>query len=160
MAKRAKVQLSAALKIFLFLASAILINVGMAILLYISVTQKVFINVLVGWKGMNLGSLDKMYSRFTRLLEQMTSALYIPGYLVNAALYPLYLLYQLTGLINVDFIYNLLTVACEGAKSPIELFIISLALGVAILFVESHYGILWSVTLQDMNQSIFINYWI
>ena len=158
--KLRKTERSAALKIFLFVSSAIFINIGMALLLCISVTQKVFINVLVGWKGMKLGSLDEMFSRFTRLLEQLAFALYIPDYLLNTVMFPFYILYRLIEFINFDFMFKLLSVACEGAKSPIELFIISLALGVAILFVESHYGIIWSVTLQDMNRSIFVNYWI
>ena len=158
--KKSKAEPSPLLKMCLFLASAFLINVGMGVLQFLYVGQKVFINVLVGWKGMNLGSLDQMFSKFTHLVELLTVTLHIPSYILRTLLYPFYLLYRFTDLLNVDFIYNLLTVTCEGAKSPIELFIISLALGVAILFVESHYGLLWSVTLQDMNQSKFVCHWI
>ena len=158
--EKSSAEMSALPKMCLFLGSAILINVGMAVFQFVTVVQKVFINVLVGWKGMNLGNLDIMFSRFTQLLERLTFTLHIPDDLMNALMYPFYLLYQLTNVVNINFIYKLLTVTCEGAKSPIELFIISLALGVAILFVESHYGILWSVSLQDMNQAIFVNYWI
>ena len=57
-----------------------------SLLLCISVEQKLFINVLVGWKGMNLGRLDEMFSTPTRLLQNLTFAPDIPGYLLNAAL--------------------------------------------------------------------------
>jgi hypothetical protein len=86
-----------------------------------------------------------MFSKFKYVLEQITSTLHLPADVLRTSLDPFYLLYQLSNVFDISFIYKLLTVTCEGAKSPIELFIISLALGVAILFVESNYGIIRSV---------------
>ena len=132
----------------------------MAIFLFLSLLQKAFFNVLIGWKGLGLGSLSGMFIKFSNLVGQLTVTLHIPIILVEIALYPFLFLYKIADFADVDTFYQLLTVTCQGAKAPIELFIDSFVLGVAVLFIKSNYSILWSLTLQEMNKSIAVKYWI
>ena len=95
---------------------------------------------MIGWKALNLGSLSVMFSKFIQLVEQLTAVFQIPPYVIRGLMYPLILICQLAELFDIDLLYDLLTVTCEGAKSPIELFIDSFVLGVAILFINSKYN--------------------
>ena len=155
-----KRKLSPTAKVYIFLSSAIFIVMGVAIYLFVSVIRKVFFNVLIGWKGMALGSLSVMFGKFVQLIAQLTGIFHIPISFVEIFLFPLVLLYQLADFFNIDSLYNLLIVTCEGAKSPIELFIDSFVLGAAILFIKSKYNFLWAMSLQEMNKSILVKYWI
>eukprot|EP01036_Dinobryon_divergens_P041575 gene41575-biopygen33317 len=67
---------------------------------------------------------------------------------------------DLADLFDVDGFYDLLTVTCQGAKAPIELFIDSFVLGVAILFINSDYNFLWAMTLQELNKALVVKYWV
>ena len=153
-------QLTAWAKVSIFISSAILINLGVAVYLFLSVIRKVFVNILIGWKSLSLGNLGIMFDKFIQLIAQLTDALQIPSFFIRGLLYPLALIYQLADLFNVSLIYDLLTVTCQGAKAPIELFIDSFVLGVAILFINSKYNFLWAMTFQDMNRLLAVKYWI
>eukprot|EP01035_Chromulina_nebulosa_P024876 gene24876-biopygen16161 len=48
----------------------------------------------------------------------------------------------------------------KGAKAPIELFVDSFVLGVAILFINSNYNFLWAITFQEMNKSTVLRIWL
>lgn len=152
--------LSPTAKVCIFLSSAIFIVVGVAVYLFLSVIRKVFFNLLIGWKGMALGSLSIMFSKFAQLIAQLTGLFHIPVSVVEVFLYPFLLLYQIAVFFNIDSFYSLLIVTCEGAKSPIELFIDSCVLGAAILFIKSKYNFLWAMSLQEMNKSMLVKYWI
>eukprot|EP01034_Spumella_vulgaris_P016371 gene16371-20914_t len=67
---------------------------------------------------------------------------------------------DLADLFDVDGFYDLLIVTCQGAKAPIELFIDSFVLGVAILFINSDYNFLWAMTLQELNKALVVKYWV
>ncbi len=117
-------------------------------------------NLLVGWKGLDLGSISFMFERFAILVERLTGPLQIPTYTLQILLYPVKLICQLADLFDVDSLYNLLTVICQGAKAPIVLFVDSFVLGVAILFIKSNYNFLWAITFQEMNRFTVLKYWL
>ena len=155
-----KNQLSPASKVGIFMSSSIFIVIGEAVYLFLSVIRKVFFNLLIGWKGMALGSLSIMFDKFTQLIAQLTGVFHIPVSVINIVLYPFMLMYQLAELFNIGSLYSLLFVTCQGAKSPIELFIDSFVLGVAIFFIKSNYNFLWAMSLQEMNNACVVKYWI
>ena len=152
-------ELKAVWKLLRFIGSMFLIFAVVAIVLFLTLLERVFVNVLVGWKGMKLGGLGKMLDKFEALISQLAILFFVPASVIEIVLYPLILLLETTGSINFD-IYKMLTVACQGAKAPIELFVDSAVLGVAILFVKTNYSILWSVSLQEMNQSLLVKLWL
>jgi hypothetical protein len=152
--------LSAHVRVGIFAIASAVIMVGSAIALFLSVMRKVFFNLLIGWKGLQLGGLGTMFDKFIGIAEQLTGALHIPFYLVKYLLFPFVVIYKVAELVNVNAFYNLLTVVCEGAKSPIELFIDSSVLGAAILFIKSNYNFLWAMTFQEMNKLSVVKYWI
>ena len=43
-------------------------------------------------------------------------------------------------MVNVDYLHQLLSVACKGANGLVEMAIESAELSVAVLFVRSNYG--------------------
>ena len=152
--------LSSAMKVCCFFMAVVVIIPGSAILLFLSILRKVFVNLLIGWKGLNLGGLSSMFEKFKNLVEQLTGPLQLPPYLLEILLYPFVLIYQLADLSNINALYNLLTVTCQGAKAPIELFIDSFVLGAAILFIKSNYNFLWAITFQEMNKLSVVKMWI
>ena len=158
--KSFKSDLPAWAKVSIFISSMVFGISGTTFYLFLSIMRKVFINLLIGWKALNLGSLSVMFSKFIQLVEQLTAVFQIPPYVIRGLMYPLILICQLAELFDIDLLYDLLTVTCEGAKSPIELFIDSFVLGVAILFINSKYNFLWSITLQEMNRLLTVKYWI
>ena len=157
--RKRRSDLSPAAKVCIFIFCSVGIIFGVAVYLFLSLLQKTFFNVLIGWKGLNLGSLSLMFAKFLSLIEQLTVAVF-PNFLLVVVLYPLALIYELAEFFNIDMLYSLLTVTCQGAKAPIELFIDSFVLGIAVLFIKSNYCVLWSVSLQQMNRSVAIKYWI
>ena len=157
---RSNKSLSAHLRIGIFTISSAFIIVGSAIALFLSIMRKVFFNLLIGWKSLQLGSLSTMFEKFIGMAEQLIGILHIPTSFVRFLFYPFSLVYQVADLVNIDALYNLLTVTCQGAKSPIELFIDSAVLGVAILFIESNYNFMWAMTFQEMNKFAVVKYWI
>ena len=152
--------LSAQIRVGIFTISSAVVIVGSAIALFFSVMRKVFFNLLIGWKGLQLGSLSTMFEKFIGMAEQLTGALHIPTSFVIYLFYPLVLIYKVAELFNMNAFYSLLTVTCEGAKSPIELFIDSAVLGASILFIKSNYNFLWAMTFQEMNKLSVVKYWI
>ena len=158
--RTSKTSLSSAVKVFLFSVAAVALILCSAVYLFFSVMRKLFFNLLIGWKGLNLGSLSIMFDKFIELAEKLTGALHIPSYVLRSLFYPFELFYKLAELFNIKNFYSLLTVTCEGAKSPIELFIDSFVLGVAILFIKSNYNFLWAVTFNEMNRLTVVRYWI
>ena len=158
--RRMKNDLSSTAKVSIFMSSAIFVIVGVAVNLFLTVIQKVFFNLLIGWKATQLGGFSAMFAKFAALVGQLTQAIHIPMVLITIILYPFFLLYQLAEVFNVGSFYSLLTVTCQGAKSPIELFIDSFVLGVAILFINSKYVFLWAASLLEMNKSFVVRYWI
>ena len=159
-ANRSVVSLSSTAKVCCFSLAVVLIIPGSAFLLFLSILRKVFFNLLIGWKGMCLGSLSSMFETFIKLVQQLTGPLHIPLYLVRAVFFPFNLLCKLADLFNIEGLYNLLTVTCQGAKSPIELFVDSFVLGVAILFIKSDYNFLWAIAFQEMNRSLVLKFWL
>ncbi len=151
---------SPAAKVFCFCAAGILISLGSAGLLFLSILRRVFVNLLVGWKGLDLGSMSFMFERFAILVERLTGPLQIPSSPLQILLYPVQLICQLADLFDVDSLYKLLTVTCQGAKAPIVLFVDSFVLGVAILFIKSNYNFLWAITFQEMNRFTVLKYWL
>jgi hypothetical protein len=147
-------------RVSIFVSSAIVVVLAVAAYLFLSVIRKTFVNLLIGWKGMALGSLSIMFDKFFQLVVQLTGAFHIPVSVVEVVLYPFRLICGLADLFNVDSFYSLLVVTCQGAKSPIKLFIDSFVLGVAILFIESKYNFLWAMSLQEMNKAFLVKYWI
>ena len=111
--------LSAHVRVGTFAIASAVIIVGSAIALFLSVMRKVFFNLLIGWKGLQLGSLGTMFDKFIGLAEQLTGVLNIPFYYVKYLFYPFVVICKVAELVNVNAFYNLLTVVCEGAKSPI-----------------------------------------
>eukprot|EP01035_Chromulina_nebulosa_P069215 gene69215-biopygen207 len=91
----------------------------------------VFFNLLIGWKGLNLGSMAVMFEKFISVVAILTGPLHIPLLLFRILFYPFELI-------------------C--AKAPIELFIDSSVLGAAILFIKSNYVFLWAITFNEMNK--------
>jgi hypothetical protein len=83
--------------------------------------RKVFINLLIGWKAFDLGSLSIMFGKFMQLIEQLTAVLQIPPYVLRNLLYPLVLICQVAERFDIDLLYNLFSVTCQGAKAPIDL---------------------------------------
>ena len=158
--RRMKNELSSITKVSLFSVSAVFITMGVALSLFLSVIRKLFFNLLIGWKSLGLGSLRVMFSKFVDLVGQLTGVFNIPIDVIGYCLYPLTLICDLADLFDVNGFYDLLTVTCEGAKAPIELFIDSFVLGVAILFINSDYNFLWAMTLQEMNKSLVVKYWV
>ena len=152
--------LSAFPKVFIFISAGFAVIMVVVIYMFLSVFRRVFFNVLIGWKGLALGSLSVMMDRFLHLIEQLIGAVRIPAYVVQAALYPLKIVCQIADLFQVGALYNLLTVTCQGAQAPIELFVDSFVLGVSILFIKSKYNFLWAMTLQEMNKSLALKYWL
>ena len=158
--RKMNIRLSPFEKVCIFILSTFVIVFGVAIYLFLSLLQKTFFNVLIGWKGLSLGSLAVMFAKFVAVVGQLVVALHVPTILIQIFVYPFSLIYQVADFTNVDLLYELLTVTCQGAKAPIELFIDSFVLGVAVLFIRSNYSVLWSLTLQEMNKSITVKYWI
>jgi hypothetical protein len=158
--RRMKNELSSIAKVSLFSVSAVFITMGVAIFLFLSVIRKLFFNLLIGWKSLGLGSLRLMFTKFVDLVGQLTGVLNIPIAVIGYCLYPLMVICDLADLFDVDGFYDLLTVTCQGAKAPIELFIDSFVLGVAILFINSDYNFLWAMTLQELNKSLVVKYWV
>eukprot|EP01036_Dinobryon_divergens_P062047 gene62047-biopygen41181 len=101
-----------------------------------------------------------MFERFLSVVQTLTGPLHIPLLLFRILFYPLELICKLVDLLNVDGLYNSLTVTCEGAKAPIELFIDSSVLGAAILFIKSNYVFLWAITFNEMNKLSLVKFWI
>eukprot|EP01035_Chromulina_nebulosa_P069443 gene69443-biopygen33405 len=101
-----------------------------------------------------------MFEAYIKLVEKLTGPLYIPSNMLRAVFYPLAMLCEFLDLFSIDGFYSLLTVTCQGAKAPIELFVDSFVLGVAILFIKSDYNLLWAVTFQEMNRSLVLKYWL
>ena len=132
--------LSPTAKVCVFLVSSVVLIASSAIYLFLLVIRKLFVNLLIGWKSIGLGSLNIMFAKFIGVVEQLLGVLQIPSYLVRDLLYPFELLYQAADLVDVGSLYRLLTVTCEGTKAPIELFIDSFVLGVAIMFINSDLG--------------------
>ena len=157
---RSEFPLSSAAKVFCFFSAGLGISLGSAVLLFLSILRRVFVNLLVGWKGLDLGSISSMFERFVVLVEQLTDPLHIPSYPLQILLYPAKLICQLADLLDVDSFYSLLVVTCQGAKAPIELFVDSFVLGVAILFIKSNYNFLWAITFQEMNRLSVLKYWL
>jgi hypothetical protein len=114
--------------------------VGSAVGLFLSVMRKVFFNLLVGWKSVQVGGLSTMFEKFIGLAVQLTGVLHLPTSFVQYLFYPFALIYKLADFFSTESFYKLLTVVCEGAKSPIELFVDSFVLGVSILFIKSNYN--------------------
>ena len=154
------IPLSSRAKVFRFSVVVAVLVPGTAVSLFVSILQKVFFNLVIGWKGLNLGSLSSMFEAFMELVEQLTGPLHIPPYLLRALFYPLSMFCGFMNIFNIDGFYSLLTVTCQGAKAPIELFVDSSVLGVAILFIKSDYNLLWAVTFQEMNRSLFLKLWL
>ena len=152
--------LSPTAKVCVFLVASVFLVVGSAAYLFLLVLRKLFVNLLIGWKSMGLGSLRIMFARFVGVAAQLLGVLQIPSHLVRAFLSPLELLCKAAELFDVGSLYRLLTVACEGAKAPIELFIDSFVLGVAIMFVKSDYNFLWAMTFHELNRLTLVKYWI
>ena len=156
----AAAQFSPVLKVTIFLSSAVFVVICVAMYLFLSIIRKVFFNLLIGWKGMALGSLNIMFNKFFQLMVQLTGAVHIPVSVVEVLLYPFSLICQVAAQFDVNSLYGLMVVTCQGAKAPIELFIDSFVLGVSILFIESQYNFLWSMSLREMNKAFLVNYWI
>jgi hypothetical protein len=135
-----EVPLSSTAKVCIFNMVVAVIVPGSAVSLFVSILRKVFLNLLIGWKGMCLGSLRSMFEAYMKLAEQLTGPLHIPpSYTLRAVFYPLAMLCEFLDLFSIDGLYSLLTVTCQGAKAPIELFVDSFVLGVFILFIQSDY---------------------
>ena len=154
------IALSSTVKVFVFIVSAVAIIFGSAVALFFSIMRKVFVNLLIGWKGMKLGNMNLMLDKFIGLVELICGAVNIPSHFLLYLLYPFGILYKLVDLLSFVDVYSLLTVTCQGAKSPIELFIDSAVLGVAILFIKSDYNFLWAMTFQEMNKLTVMKFWI
>jgi hypothetical protein len=67
--ERRAIKLSSATKVFLFLSSAIVSFLGVTVSFFLDILRKVFINVLIGWKGMALGPLLVMFAKFSQLVQ-------------------------------------------------------------------------------------------
>jgi hypothetical protein len=147
-------------KVLCFMIAAVTLVLTIAIGILFSILRKVFFNLLIGWRGLNLGSLSTMFESFMALVEQVTGPLHLPSSLVRAIFYPFLLICQLMDFFHVGGVYRWLTVTCEGAKAPIELFIDSFVLGVVIIFISSNYIFLWEVTFNEMNKLALVKYWM
>ena len=152
--------LSSTARVFCFCVAVIVIVPGSALVLILSILRKVFVNLLIGWKGLDLGSLTSMPKKFMVLVERLTGPLLIPSYLMAYMFYPLVLICKLVDAFNFEGFYSLLSVTCQGAKAPIELFIDSFVLGVSILFIKSNYNFLWAMTFREMNRALVVKHWI
>ena len=155
-----KIFLSSTFKMLCFIVASVVLIIGSAVYLFLSVIRKLFSNLLIGWKALSLGSLSIMFSKFIGLVEQLAGVLYIPPSLVRTLLYPFMLIYKLADLFKIEDFYSLLSVTCQGAKAPIELFVDCFVLGVAILFIKSNYNFLWAMTFQELNRLTVIKFWI
>jgi hypothetical protein len=67
--KQAEVSLSSTTKVCCFSVATVVIIPGSAVSLFVSILRKVFTNLLIGWKEMNLGSLSSMMDVFMKLSE-------------------------------------------------------------------------------------------
>ena len=157
---RRAVALTSTAKVCCFAVAVAAIIPGCSIVLFFSIMRKVFLNLLIGWRGLNLGSMVAMFARFVRVVEQLTGRLGVSVPLLRILLYPLEWMCQLVDFFNVDGVYSLVTVTCEGAKAPIELFIDSSVLGAAILFIKSNYIFLWAITFHEMNKLSLVKFWM
>ena len=155
-----EIAMSSTLKVFCFFLLAVFLILGTALYLFLAIMRKVFFNLLIGWRGLNLGSLSLMFSKFIGLVEQLMGVLHIPVDVVRIIFYPFQLICKLAELCDTGGLYKLLNVTCQGAKAPIELFLDSFVLGVAILFIKSDYNFLWAMTFQKMNRLTVVKYWI
>jgi len=153
-------ELSPRVKITLLISFSIVMLFFATVSVFLSLLRRIFFDVLVAWKSLHLGSLTIMFSKYLMLLKEFTTALGVPILVIQIILFPLYLLCVLFDSANINILYQLLNVTCQGAQAPIELFIDSLALGIAVLFIKSSYGVLWSVSLREMNRFLFIKYWL
>ena len=160
MKKVSEIHLSSTAKVCCFSVVVAVLVPSSAVSLFVSILRKVFFSLLIGWKGMCLGSLSSMFDAFMKLVQQLTGPLNIPSYLLRSLFYPLTLLCDFMDFFNIEGLYNLLTVTCQGAKAPIELFVDSSVLGAAILFIKSDYNLLWAVTFQEMNRSLVLKLWL
>ena len=153
-----EIAMSSTLKVFCFFLLAVFLILGTALYLFLAIMRKVFFNLLIGWRGLNLGSLSLMFSKFIGLVEQLMGVLHIPVDVVRIIFYPFQLICKLAELCDTGGLYKLLNVTCQGAKAPIELFLDSFVLGVAILFIKSDYNFLWAMTFQEMNRLTVVKY--
>jgi len=153
-------ELSPRVKIALLISFSFVMLFFATVSVFLSLLRRIFFDVLVAWKSLHLGSLTIMFSKYLMLLKEFTTALGVPILVIQIILFPLYLLCVLFDSANINILYQLLNVTCQGAQAPIELFIDSLALGIAVLFIKSSYGVLWSVSLREMNRFLFIKYWL
>lgn len=158
--RNGNITLTSVAKVAVFLFSALVLTFGVAIYLFMSILQKAFFNTLIGWKSLKLGSLSLMFAKFVTVVGQIGVALQIPSKFIEIFIFPFSFLYQAADFADLDFLYQLFSVVCQGAKAPIELFIDSFVLGVAVLFIRSNYSILWSLTLQEMNTAMAVKHWI
>eukprot|EP01036_Dinobryon_divergens_P061466 gene61466-biopygen3389 len=152
--------LTSAVKICCFTLAVIVIIPGCSVFMFFSILRKVFFNLLIGWKGLNLGSMAVMFVKFISFVAMLTGPLHIPLSLIQILFYPLGLICKLADLFNVDGLYTSLTVTCQGAKAPIELFVDSSVLGAAILFIKSNYIFLWAITFNEMNKLSLVKFWV
>jgi hypothetical protein len=93
--KNAKKSLSALVRVSIFILCSIVIIVGSAVGIFLSVMRKVFFNLLVGWKSLQVGGLSTMFEKFIGLAVQLTGVLNLPTSFVQYLFYPFALIYKL-----------------------------------------------------------------
>lgn len=57
------ISLSSTFKMLCFTVAAVIIIIGSAVYLFLSVIRKLFFNLLIGWKALSLGSLGIMFNQ-------------------------------------------------------------------------------------------------
>lgn len=121
--------------------------------------NSLFFDLLILCRGMHIVSPTAVISKITGFIQHLSNILHFSVTSLLFPLYPIFALYEIVSHANPTFIYSLVTVTCEGAKSPIELFIDCVVLGIVITFIKSNYHLLWTVTLFDINKSMVLKNW-
>jgi len=127
------------LKILFFVLTVVLV----AVISYCTGLVNILFASMIAWRGLNF-QLDILFiDKITALFKCFDSIVHGLSYIF----YPC--LKALQGLVNFHINLSGIQVTCQGAQAPIRLLIDFFILGFTVVFIQSEYQELQSVTLQS-----------
>eukprot|EP01034_Spumella_vulgaris_P024040 gene24040-30337_t len=147
------VVIASKLKVLCFFLFCLAYILGYAAFTYIALMYKVLFTTLILWRGLDFA--PPLIRSLQHALEDFAISFHFPFDYVYALAYPIVWVYR--KLSNLQINLDAVSVTCEGAKAPIELFINCLIMGFVVIFIRSDYQMLLNVTLPGLNQSFLTN---
>ena len=132
------------LKTWIFLLSAFIVVIFVALLVFLGIMSSVFFKSMVLWRGLGL-NFDFM-ATMLHAVQSMASFMHLP--FLQYMFVPFIAILTLLSSFEIDL--SAVNVTCKGASAPLELFINLIIMGITIIVIESDFQLFRAITFNSI----------